>query len=807
MKKRFISMLLAVLLVVSLFAGTSVSAYADGEYKTVSYTLVKGDTLLQICNNMGLNFYTCQTAINKLNNFTSEAQYRKLYVGQVIKLPATNEDAAKIASSYISGSTGSGTVVNTGSSSGSTGSVSGNVAYWLIPYTIQRGETVVGVCNTLGISFNTYSSQIMKINNISSWNRVAAGKTLLLPTAVKPAAGISCYAVIAHKVAQGETTYGICQNYGISYTSNASLMQALNPSVNFNFIKYNTTMLVPVPTVITAGTTGGTTSGGTTSGGTTSGNTNSGSTNSGTGSSTKTYSISSSASGGGSVSFTVSGKSATAAAAGSTVTIKATPQAYKSLESVSVVTADNSAVIAVSNNTFTMPESNVKVTAKFSSSGYYMGIVNAGGGTASTYVDGVATDRAVKGATVKVYANPSSGYSLTDITVKRADSAKTVVASGLKSGDSFTMPDCKVMIYVTFTGAQTYSLKSEATTNGSFSLQVLGTTVTKAAAGSTVKVVTSPNAGYAVDKIEVIDDSSKQQINYNNSDTFTMPYSSVTVKVTFVRSVDTYKVTVSTVKGGNASVDHTTAKGGETIKLSPTAYSGYVFDYFTITYNGGIVEEKRGTLEFLMPYSDVTVTPVFKQAQGQLSMDNTSPSWGTLTVTDASGKTLSEGDALTAGSKVTVTVNVTDPGYVASIRTTRGEAITSGSQVTVPSDGNLGIVVTYDYKNYTLTVNNEWYNLFYLDVYVNGNHYQKIDITSKGQQVSVPAYATVQAKPVNSTITGMTLNNELKSGDSITMPAANATLKVELTETGAASAYSSVQEVPGVFGLAPELEN
>ena len=792
MKKRFISMLLAVLLVVSLFAGTSVSAYADGEYKTVSYTIVKGDTLLQICNNMGLNFYTCQTAINKLNNFTSEAQYRKLYVGQVIKLPATNEDAAKIASSYISSGTGSGTVVNTGSSSGSSGNVSGNVAYWLIPYTIQRGETVVGVCNTLGISFNTYSSQIMKINNISSWNNVAAGKTLLLPTAVKPAAGISCYAVIAHKVTQGETTYGICQNYGISYTSNASLMQALNPSVNFNFIKYNTTMLVPVPTVITAGSSNsGSSNSGSNSGSNNSGS-NSGSSGSGTGSSTKTYSISSSASGG-SVSFTVSGKSATAAAAGSTVTIKASPEAYKSLESVSVVTADNSAVIAVSNNTFTMPESNVKVTAKFSSSGYYMGIVNAGGGTASAYVDGVATDRAVKGATVKVYANPSSGYSLTDITVRKADSAKTVVASGLKSGDSFTMPDSKVMIYVTFTGAQTYSLKSEATTNGSFSLQVLGTSVTKAAAGSTVKVVTSPNAGYAVDKIEVIDDSSKQQINYNNSDTFTMPYSSVTVKVSFVRSVDTYKVTVSTVKGGNASVDHTTAKGGETIKLSPTAYSGYVFDYFTITYNGGIVEEKRGTLEFLMPYSDVTVTPVFKQAQGQLSMDNTSPSWGTLTVTDASGKTLSEGDALTAGSKVTVTVNVTDPGYVASIRTTRGEAITSGSQVTVPSDGNLGIVVTYDYKNYTLTVNNEWYNLFYLDVYVNGNHYQKIDITSKGQQVSVPAYATVLAKPVNSTIEGMTLDGEANPGkSSITMPAANATLKVEIannpTDASAASA-------------------
>ena len=182
MKKRFISMLLAVLLVASLFGGTSLSAYADGDYSTVQYTMAKGDTLLQICNKMGLNFYTCQTAINKLNNFTSEAQYRKLYVGQVITLPASNEDAAKIASSYISGSTGSGSVVNTGNSS-SSGNVSGNVAYWLIPYTIQRGETVVGICNTLGISFDTYSSQIMQINNISSWNRVAAGKTLLLPTA------------------------------------------------------------------------------------------------------------------------------------------------------------------------------------------------------------------------------------------------------------------------------------------------------------------------------------------------------------------------------------------------------------------------------------------------------------------------------------------------------------------------------------------------------------------------------------------------------------------------------------------------
>ncbi len=789
MKKRLISMLLAVLLVATMFGGTSISAYADSDYNTFKYTIVSGDTLLQICNNSGLNFYTCQTAINKLNNFTSEAQYRKLYVGQVITLPASNEDAAKIASSYVSGGTGS----STGSTSGSTGNVSGNVAYWLIPYTIQSGETITGVCNTLGISFSSYADLIKSINNISSWNRIPAGKTLLLPTAVKPAAGISCYAVMAHKVTQGETTYGICQNYGISYTSNTSLLQTLNPKVSLTNIKYNTTLLVPVPTVITAGgsNNGGSTSGGNNNGGSTSGGSNNGGSTSGggnTGSSTKTYAIKSSTSGGGSLSFTVNGKTATAAAAGATVTIKANPNSYKTLDSIKVTTSDKSAVISVNNGSFTMPESDVQVTATFND-GYLVGkgYWGDGSGSLTCTVNNIPVDFAVKGATVKVTATPDAGSTFAGINVVNA--AGNPIYTGLKNGDTFTMPGEKVFVRVYFNAAATYSFTKEATTNGSFSLQVLGSEVSRAAAGATVKVVTNPNSGYEVDKIVVIDDSSKQQINYNNSDTFTMPYSNVTVSVSYVlRGDDTYKVDIATVNGGTISTNGVTkSAGGKTIKLSSTAYPGFVLDYYTITYGGGITEKVSGS-SFKMPYSDVTVSGYFKKVEGQLSMNNTSPAWGTLTVTDSTGKVLGEGDALAAGSQVTVTVNVTDPGYVANISTTRGETITSGSQVTVPTDGNLGIIVTYDYKSYTLTVENEWVDSFYLDVYVNGNHYEKIELSSKGQKVSVPAYATVQAKPLNgSSITGMTLDGNLANGDSIKMPAANAKLKVLIEDTTAST--------------------
>lgn len=249
MKKRLISMLLTVLMVASLFGGMSVSAYADEEYATQEYTLKSGDTLLKVCNKLGLNWYSCQTAINKLNNI-SEAQYRKLSVGQVITLPATNEDAVKIAKATISSGSSTGGTVISGGTGSSTGSVSGvNAAYWLIPYTMQKGETVAGVCNVLGISFATYSEQIKTINNISSWSKVAAGKTLLLPSASAPAAGTSCYAVVAHQIQKGESTYSICNQYGISYNANASLMQTLNKGTSLTNIKYGRTLYVPVATV------------------------------------------------------------------------------------------------------------------------------------------------------------------------------------------------------------------------------------------------------------------------------------------------------------------------------------------------------------------------------------------------------------------------------------------------------------------------------------------------------------------------------------------------------------------------------
>ena len=114
MKKRIISALLTVLMVMSLFTGLSVSAYADDENpQVVEYTLKAGDYVLKLCQAQGINYFTCKDAIIKLNGLKSENDFRFLAVGRVIKLPATDAAALNI---IASGSTGTGT-----GSTGSTG--------------------------------------------------------------------------------------------------------------------------------------------------------------------------------------------------------------------------------------------------------------------------------------------------------------------------------------------------------------------------------------------------------------------------------------------------------------------------------------------------------------------------------------------------------------------------------------------------------------------------------------------------------------------------------------------------------------
>ena len=744
MKKRLISMLLTVLMVASLFGGMSVSAYADEAYATQEYTLKSGDTLLKVCTKLGLNWFSCQTAINKLNNI-SEAQYRKLSVGQTIKLPATNEDAVKIVKAGTSSGSTGGTVISGGTGSSTSGSASAsgvNAAYWLIPYTMQKGETVAGVCNTLGISFATYSEQIKTINNISTWSKVAAGKTLLLPSASAPAAGTSCYAVVAHQIQKGETTYSICNQYGISYNANASLMQTLNKGTSLTNIKYGRTLYVPVATVAgsssSSGSSGSTTGGTVISGGTGSSSGSGSGSSSGSGSTTtKTYKLRSGTVTNGKISFTVGGKTVTSAAAGSTVTIVATPDSMCGLKSVSLKYADGSATPKVTDGSFTMPECDVVVNATFDK-GYYMGAISAHG-TVTLYNNNVATTTAAKGAEITVKVSPDAGYTVSRIYVQKNDGSKTIVKDDMKSGSTFTMPDCAVFVRVEYTETAGYKLtKVNTDLKGSYKTLVNGSEVSKASSGATVEIVCSPASGYAAEDkdITVTSVAYGTKISVVNGK-FTMPASDVNIKVEFQKSSqDKYALIAGSEYAGTVTFQvggkdtYTAAKGDEvTVNTAfrEGYYKLYYLEKFVVTGAGNTMELKPANNKFTMPAYDVTVTPVFKPKEATIteikSNDNT---LGDIVVT-VDGKTVAAGQNVAVDTTIRVNVPSVKTGYAVDKvnvyyldydGNNQVKTLAAGESWTIPACSQISVEVIFKVTDFTIKIENNWNDCYDLTISV-----------------------------------------------------------------------------------------
>ena len=629
MKKRLISILLTLLMVMSLFSGMSVSAYADDDTDKlyVEYTLAQGDYVLRICQKLGINYYTCKEAIMALNNITSENGFRYLSVGEVVKIPVS--DAAAIA--IMTGDKTTGSTGSTGSTGGSaSGSVASGatIAYYLIPYTMQRGETVLGVCNSLGISFAKYSDQIMKINGISSWNKVGAGTTLLLPSAKTPAVGTTCYAVVAHKVVSGDTAYTLCQKYGVSYGGSTKLLQALNNTDNLAAIKVGKSFYMPVATTIKAqsSSTGNTGSTGSNSGNTGSTGSNSGSTGS-TNTNAKSYDLTGNINTNyGSMAFYVNNASVNSAKEGDVVTVNVTTKDGRAVESLTVKFADGRADVKLEANSFIMPACDVRVDAAIKS-GYDITINSNYSFKTAAQVGGINVSSAAAGSSVKVIST-DPGYVIKEITAYYSTlfGMKKEVIS-LNSQNTFSMPAKDVTIDVVLEPVQTYSFYRVDTNEGSFDIQVDGNSVSKAAKGAKVVVVWQPMTGYeqtslTVTKVDaktgkLTAETVKTYYNY-----FTMPDCPVQIEVGFDKTYN--DIDIEAVEGGvieayvgGAKTDE--AKTGEKVVVKAVAKTDAftaVFANLTVTRkaDGHLVSLSgdKGEYEFAMPAGGVVVSGKLK---------------------------------------------------------------------------------------------------------------------------------------------------------------------------------------------------
>ena len=220
--------------IMALYEAT-ISAVIPESY-VIRYTVEKGDTLYSICDGLRLDYNTCKEAIKSLNLWSGEFRLNAIYAGQEILLPVTNEAAKEITE----------TVAKAVDANVNVSTVTGDrFEYYLIAHTMQSGETVRGVCDTLGIKYSNDVEQLLKtINGLTALGSVQAGKDYLFPART---ANNAVYAVYSHTVATGDTTGSLCSAYGVKYENVKAVLQGLNPKITLTAIPKGATMMLVAP--------------------------------------------------------------------------------------------------------------------------------------------------------------------------------------------------------------------------------------------------------------------------------------------------------------------------------------------------------------------------------------------------------------------------------------------------------------------------------------------------------------------------------------------------------------------------------
>lgn len=322
------------------------------------------------------------------------------------------------------------------------------------------------------------------------------------------------------------------------------------------------------------------------------------------------------------------------AAKGTSITVFVTPETGYELDTLTVKNAAGTA-LSVTDKKFTMPESDVTITATFKAAAakYSVNINSAQNGKVTA-----STTSCVAGTEVVLTASPNAGYELNTLTALNTTTNTQIEISGGK----FTMPAGNVNIVATFktAAASTHKVTVNTSTNGSVSAST-----TTAKSGDTVTLTVAPSAGYVLDELTV-KDASNAAIGISgttNTRTFVMPASDVTVAATFV--VEKHNVTIAASTNGSVSVNPDKYAKGATVTLEIAPNPGYELDTLVVKDASGGVVASSGN-KFTMPGSAATVTATFKK------------STLTVTVNEATNGTVTS-DVATAKIGDTVTLKLT----------------------------------------------------------------------------------------------------------------------------------------------------
>ncbi len=531
MKRRFLSLLLCLCLVVSLFAMTGATAFADGETQT--YTVALGDTLMGICAAKGVDYNKNVAWILAKNNLKSADS---LPLGKVLTLPAAGK-------------------VYTVSSSGSTSTSTSSYSVPTQTYTMQSGDIVIKVCQKLGVDFYANEAWIMAANKITSWNSVPVGKVLVLPAAgTKPAVSTAAasntttttttpatstasttttattsstgtnlslksgdtvrYYMVEYFVKQGDTLGNISSANGVDVAT----LQQLNSITNAAKIYVGQKLSIPSTKKPTSGS--------------------------------FTAIVAHSVKNGETVQAIC-----TSYGMGLDANLTAQLKALNNKTNLNKIQVGETLLIpvkgvvtttsaAASTSTGSTGSSTSSSTAAAGATYYTLNKSGAPNGTYSLTVNGQAVNGAAADQTVHVVATADHGYKLAGVTVTKVYNGAAVAVD---SSNNFVMPACDVNVLVSFVvdptaAAHAINKSSGSAPEASLTFVVNGYSNTTAEPGQTVRIVLSKlTDGYYVDGVYVTTKNGDlaavkamtgdDKVEVNSDFTFTMPAKDVFVTV------------------------------------------------------------------------------------------------------------------------------------------------------------------------------------------------------------------------------------------------------------------------------------
>ncbi len=324
--------------------------------------------------------------------------------------------------------------------------------------------------------------------------------------------------------------------------------------------------------------------------------------------------------------------SSTSATAGTEITLTATPNTGYHFKEWQV---ESLAGLVITNNKFTMPDSNVTIKAIFEEDSPFAPTKHTV--TVKTDGNGIAFASpllAVAGTEITLTAMPKEGYHFKEW---------QAISGGVAiENNKFFMPDTNVEVKAFFEeGAPPAPTKYTVTvtTEGGGTASA---SPAKAAAGTEITLTATPNTGYHFKEWQV--ESPAGLVITNNK--FTMPDSNVAIKAIFEEdspfAPTKHTVTVKTDGNGIAFASPLLAVAGTEITLTAMPKEGYHFKEWQVISGGVAIENNK----FLMPDSNVEVKAVFEKDAPPAPTDPGKPS---ISVTGAYTYNGSEHTATVSG--------------------------------------------------------------------------------------------------------------------------------------------------------------